>query len=249
MLSRLRRNLTEANYGALALELVVVIAGILLAFQIDRWAEERRDRQQEAHYLERLKADLLFEVTLMDNSIAFADSRIAAVRLLENIAADPNVAAEKPGDTVDALEKATWRSFPHISAYVYSELQSTGNLSLIRSEAVRQALAEYYSYIRFESTIGLDLEIQSQFTRHTAGILTTDELTGIENSQWDHEGIEISATRAVEVAKEFARRNDAINLLPSIAQHHAFNKKVIEKSRADAQQIIAALEEPGQAAP
>ena len=240
MLSRLRRNLAEANYGALALELIVVIVGILVAFQIDRWAEERRDRAQEAQYLERLRADLRFEVELMEQGIEFADSRIAAVRLLESIANDPSVAAEEPVGTLSALERATWRSFPHISAYVYTELQTTGNLSLIQSEALRKDLAEYYSYIRFESMIGLDLETQRQFARQTAGMLTMDELIGIEDRQPQQN--DITAARAIAIAEEFAMRREAVNLLPSIAQHHAFNRNVIENSRDKAKQIIATLD-------
>ena len=240
MLSRLRRNLAEANYGALALELIVVIVGILVAFQIDRWAEERRDRAQEAQYLERLRADLLFEIELMEQGIDFADSRIAAVRLLESIANDPSVAAKDPVGTLSAMERATWRSFPHISAYVYTELQTTGNLSLIQSEVLRKELAEYYSYIRFESMIGLVLETQRQFARQTAGILTMDELIGIENRQPQQIGI--TAARAVALAEEFATRQEAVNLLPSIAQHHAFNRNVIANSRDKARQIIATLD-------
>jgi len=36
MLERLRRNLAESKYGPLGLEMVVVVLGILMAFQIDR---------------------------------------------------------------------------------------------------------------------------------------------------------------------------------------------------------------------
>ncbi len=44
MLGRLRNSLNEANYLTLVLEVFVVILGILIAFQIDRWTEQRRDR-------------------------------------------------------------------------------------------------------------------------------------------------------------------------------------------------------------
>ena len=58
MFARLRRNLVEKNYAPVALELLVVVFGILIAFQIDRWAENRREREQEYEYLVRLKEDL-----------------------------------------------------------------------------------------------------------------------------------------------------------------------------------------------
>ena len=242
MLVRLRRNLAEANYGTLGLEIIVVIAGILIAFQIDRWAQEGHERQQEYQYLERLKKDLLFEIDLMTNGIGFADTRIAAVRLLEEVAANPKIATEKPNDLARAVERVTWRSFPHINAYVYTELQTTGNLSLIKSEALRRDLAEYYSYVLFESTIALNLEIENLFTRLTAGILSTEELVDIEENEWSQRQIEVLPFRALEIARDFAARQNAVDLLPSIAQHHTFNKKVIEASRDRAQQLVVALD-------
>lgn len=242
MLVRLRKNLAEANYGTLGLEIIVVIAGILIAFQIDRWAQEGRERQQEYQYLERLKKDLQFEIDLMADSIGFAERRIAAVLLLEEVAANPKIATEKPNELARAVERATWRSFPHISAYVYTELQSTGNLSLIRSGTLRRDMAEYYSSVQFESSIGLDLEIQNLFTRLTAGILSTAELVDIEENELSQRQIEVLPDRALEIAREFAARQSAIDLLPSIAQHHAFNKKVIEANRDRAQQLVVTLD-------
>ena len=143
MLVNFRKNLAEANFGTLGLELIVVIAGILLAFQIDRWAQEGREREQEYQYLVRLKEDLQFEIGLMADGIDYAEQRIAAVRLLEEAAANPKIATERPNAFAQAVERVTWRSFPNINAYVYTELQSTGNLSLIQSDALRRDVADY----------------------------------------------------------------------------------------------------------
>jgi hypothetical protein len=80
----------------LGLEIIVVIAGILIAFQIDRWALEGRELEQEHHKLVRLKEDLQFEIGLMARSIEYAERRIAAVRLLEDAATNPKIATERP---------------------------------------------------------------------------------------------------------------------------------------------------------
>ena len=113
MFQRLRRSLAESRYGPLGLEIVVVILGILIAFQIDRWAEDRRDRNHEYEYLLRLQEDLQIEILGMDEAIEYAESRIAAVLLLEEVIADPSIVRERPGSLPVALETATWRSFPH----------------------------------------------------------------------------------------------------------------------------------------
>jgi len=214
MLERLRRNLAESKYGPLGLEMVVVVLGILMAFQIDRWAEERHDRTQEYDYLLRLKEDLQVEIRGMDKAIQYAEDRVAAVLLLEEVIANPSIVKEQLGALPVALETATWRSFPQISAFVYTELQSSGNLALIQSEPLRRELANYYSTIQHYSRVGLDLEIQD----------------------------DISMDRAAQIVEELAKRQDAIDLLPNIAQHHVFNQKVIELARAQALSMIEQID-------
>jgi len=242
MLVKLRKNLVEANFGSLGLEIIVVIVGILIAFQIDHWAQEGREREQEYQYLVRLKEDLQFEIGLMADSIKYVEDRIAAVRLLEEAVANPQIATEMPYAFTQAVERVTWRSFPNINAYVYTELQSTGNLSLVRSNALRQYMAEYYSFIQHESGIGLDLEIQNLFTRITAGILSTAELIDIQENELSRREVEIVPDRALKIAREFAARQNAVDLLPSIAQHHSFNRMAIEASRDRAQQLIVVID-------
>ncbi|MDH3547874.1 MAG: hypothetical protein OEQ16_00835 [Gammaproteobacteria bacterium] len=243
MLLKLRKNLAEANYNALGLEMIVVIAGILIAFQIDRWAEERREREQEYQYLVRLKDDLQFEIGLLRAGIDYAEKRVIAALLLEEATDNPKVAAANPNTFVQAVERVTWRSFPNINGFVYTELQSTGNLSLIRSDALRQGLAEYYSYISLESGIGLDLEIQNEFTRLTAGVLSSTELVDIQEDAFVKRQVEILPERALEITRDIASRQDAVNLLPSIIQHHTFNKGAINVSLDKAKLLISTIGE------
>ncbi len=242
MFERWRKNLAESNYGPLGLEIIVVILGILIAFQIDRWAEDRRDREQEYDYLVRLKEDLQIEVQSMDQAIQYAKSRIAAVLLLEEVIANPSIVTRQPKAVPVAIETATWRSFPQINAFVYTELQSTGNLALIRSESLRRDLANHYSSIRHYARVGLDLDIQHQFDRLTAGILSTAELQNIEEGSWDNAASNIPTERVLQIIQELALRQDAIDLLPNVAQHHVFNQKVMELARRRSLKIVEQIE-------
>lgn len=228
----------ERRYGSALLELVVVTLGILIAFQIDRWAEDRRERRQEYEYLLRLKEDLQLEIGRMDEAYDYAQSRIDAGIFLERIVANPALAASEPRILPRALETASWRSFPQISAFVYSELQSSGKLALIRSESLRRSLAEHYASISHSSRVGLDLDIRHQFDRLTAGILTTAEIRAVDDDAWPETSFDISADRAMEIAAELARRQEAIDLLPNMIQHHLFNQKMIALARERAIGII-----------
>jgi hypothetical protein len=232
----------ERKYTTAILELLVVIFGILIAFQIERWVEARRDRQQEYEYLLRLKEDLQLEIGQMDQAYDYAQARIDDALFLEQIVANPSVAITHPKRLPRALETANWRSFPQISAFVYSELQSSGNLALIRSEELRRSLADHYVSIRHFAGVGLDLDIQHQFDRLTAGILTTGELRAIEDESWQESDYQVTEDRAIEIAAEFARRQEAIDLLPNMVQHHVFNQKAIDQARKRALEIIVEID-------
>lgn len=242
MPKRLRKNLAEVNYSALALEIIVVILGILIAIQIDRWAEFRREREQEYDYLVRLKDDLRLEIHSMDEAIQSAESRIVAVVFLEEVVVNPSIVMERPDALPIAIETATWMSFPQINAFVYTELQSSGNLALIQSELLRRELSNHYASIKHFSRFGLDLNIQHQFDRLTAGILSTAELRKIEEETWNITTNNISIDRAIEIAQEFASRKDAIDLLPNVAQHHVFTQKVIASARSQALKMIEQID-------
>ena len=242
MFDQLKKRSADINYGTLALEILVVMAGILIAFQIDRWGEERRERAQEYDYLVRLKEDLQFEIGRMDMAMTYADARLTAVLFLEELAANPSAAMEQPNAVPMAMETATWLSFPQISAFVYTELQSTGGLALLQSQSLRRDLADYYTTVAQESRIGLDLNLQHLFDRLTAGILTTSELTKVEEFAGQDKFQDVSASRALEIAKAFAARQEAVGLLPNIAQYHVFNKKITESYRRQALVIIEEIE-------
>ena len=218
------------------------MVGILIAFQIDRWGEERRERAQEYDYLVRLKEDLQFEIGRMDMAMTYANARLTAVLLLEELAADPSAAMEQPSAVPMALETATWLSFPQISAFVYTELQSTGGLALLQSQSLRRDLADYYTTVAQESHVGLDRNIQHLFDRLTAGILTSAELMELEEVVAHGSLSDVSAARAFEIAQIFAARQEAVDLLPNIAQYHVFNRKIIESYRRQALVIIEEIE-------
>ena len=219
-----------------------MILGILIAFQIDRWAEDRRDREQEYEYLLRLKDDLRIEIKSMDTAIEFAEFRIADIVFLEDVVSSPELVNEQLGAVPVAMEMASWRSFPQINAFVYTELQNSGKLALIRSEILGRELADHYTTIQHYSRFGLAVDAEHHFERLTAGILTTAELKNIEEGTWDNAPSNISKERALEITQKFVLRHDAIELLPSIAQHHIFNQKVVESARSRAMLIIERID-------
>jgi len=66
------------RYAGYALdEVVLVVAGILIALQINNATENRLERQREARFLQNLKADLQLTIRELDHFIATCERRIA----------------------------------------------------------------------------------------------------------------------------------------------------------------------------
>ena len=66
ILSRLRRHLNDQNWFAVALEMVIVITSVFLAFQVNTWNESRKNRLTEAIYLQELREDFQANRVLED---------------------------------------------------------------------------------------------------------------------------------------------------------------------------------------
>jgi hypothetical protein len=241
-LRRALGRLRQHSWFAVLVDLIVVIAGILIALEVDAWAQARDDRRLERVYLQRLKEDLQIERAGMDAAERYAQERIGAARLLGRLLEDPTFAAKEPARVPWALETATWRTFPQINAFVYRELQSTGRFVLIRAEPLRRNLTEHYTTLQIDARVGDDLLAEQRFDAAVAGLLDIDELEAIEKVEGDHAKIAMAPERALALARALAERPPAIAELPSLVQHHTFNLRVIRQMRDRADAIIRQID-------
>ncbi len=79
---------------------MVVVVGIFLGFQLDRWNEDRKEAKTELRYLERLRADLETEKESFLEVIGRSEIRLGQIDLLERVALDPSVAMTDPSGPV-----------------------------------------------------------------------------------------------------------------------------------------------------
>ncbi|MDO1501169.1 DUF6090 family protein [Winogradskyella maritima] len=142
---KIRYNLMEQNktgrYIKYAIgEIILVVIGILIALQINNWNEGRKARASEINYLKNLKADLSSEI---ENTKNFADYRYAKAKsasLLLNSEA-PNSIEDVENYTNTYEQVFIWHVYvPNNNTF--KELLSSGNLSLIKNEAIKNKLLE-----------------------------------------------------------------------------------------------------------
>jgi hypothetical protein len=133
----------QAILGALG-EIAVIVIGILIALAVDRWKEARSERRLEREYLEGLERDLRQDSTRLSD---YCDEVTTALAEAENLLEVLRGTAEPAGDSFGGqLIRTANGNEPIYSLTAYTEL-SSGNLRLIRNDALRHQIVEYYSAI------------------------------------------------------------------------------------------------------
>ncbi len=125
---RISSSLRGADFGALLLELVVLIAGILLALAVDRWNQDRLERIETNRIVERLRADTRSNLTMFERILPEMEATLTDVRALFRALESGTMSGADPAQIERAI---TWvdvvPSYPLLFA-AYDELVATGGL-------------------------------------------------------------------------------------------------------------------------
>ena len=128
----------QLPWKRLVAEVVAIVFGILLAFAIDAWWQDRADRQVEAQYLRALRDDLDASLSLLDEADA---SQQLQIEYLESLLRIDEIDPE-PEDVRLWLREGVFvigTYQPQLSSL--RDLESSGQSQLIRDLALRSALA------------------------------------------------------------------------------------------------------------
>lgn len=142
------------------LEVLVIIFGILGAFALNNWNENRKNRNEESTILSNLVEDLKADKAGLEESIVWLTNRMAHVDSILTL-------IENPGLLVNEAKLVHWLiTSGYILDYTpvyptYTEILGSGKLSLIESEEIKKLLSYYKS--NFDNDVRV-------FTSYDAGI-------------------------------------------------------------------------------
>jgi hypothetical protein len=215
-------------------EIVLVVLGILIALQINNWNEDRKEGLIEQNYLKRLLVDLEDDYQTLTFSKGLSKVRINQINLLTDVIKSPELSNENPKQIIESIEKVTWRSYLPLSRIVYNELLNSGKMSLIQSEQLRALLSKYYgSAEHWEMILNLE-DAQKMFSHATAGLLSNDMFSAIENSESTDQtistqdlAIDLEKNEVDRIVQELSFNTEAIKWLPKIYHYHVLSDKVI----------------------
>lgn len=158
ILRRLSQHVKDQNWFAVALDFVIVVSGILIAFQITSWNEARKDHRAELRYLAELAVNLEADVAQAQEGQEVSLRRLAlAEAVLRPIVPDLErlflfieiEGALPPFGGLEAVPYAGLTStFYMVSAdSTFQELVQTGNIGVLSNRALVKDLTAYYSRV------------------------------------------------------------------------------------------------------
>jgi hypothetical protein len=144
LLRRVTEQRRAQNWTAVAIDLVIVVIGVYLGIEVSNWNERRAEAHRAQAYLERLEADLQYNVRELGKRRMFWGTVAKEGRLA--------LAYAEEGTLAEGSAWATLRAFFHacqvwrltFNDTTYAEMRSAGELSLINAPGIREAFADYF---------------------------------------------------------------------------------------------------------
>jgi len=159
ILRRLAGHLRRGNWSTLLLELVVVVVGLFLAFQLDRWYESQRSKSELNAHLVSLAEDFTENEIRLATAISEGNQEMeAAITLRAEIRKDsPDLSVAELNQLIS--QTSLLPAFNAVDL-AYRNLISDGTLSDLPSSDLKKELAEFYAAYELTKIIQNTQELQ-----------------------------------------------------------------------------------------
>lgn len=252
---RLRQHVRSHDWFAVGIDLLVVIVGIYLGFQVAAWDEHRQLLNQREDYLSRLIDDLQDDV--QEAEIVDRINRRGAQRIdwIEQILGGSVQASESDLQMQDFFSLANTRRIV-LRRNTFDEMQTSGKFgALVDDPALRDDLVEYYSdrVVRDQFNSILDAA-EGRFRERFAGVLTSDQLLGNwfdefkQQIDFDFPPESSSPAEVAAVIQKMQARPQLLDALPDLKNAKVLSMREgnIVRSRAEGlieriQQVVKQL--------
>jgi len=223
-LRRVAELVRNRDWFGIAIEVAVVTLGVLLAFQIDQWGQNRRQAREERQFLERMYGET--EEAIRENDWAVqlhARIRRAAVEGLKR--ANDNAALASFAATPESCMSGA--SFPGLgfNDTSYEELSTSGRLNIVSDPVLRAELREV-------AAAQAEAVTQLNYSR-AQGIPITQALDPYVSLGFDQDGNRTCRTDWPALVKDHAARNAVVRnarYQALVWQKRAYTRDVLAKA-------------------
>ena len=183
LLRRITKHVRDQNWFAVALDFFIVVAGILIAFQITNWNEARSESRLKDYYLERIDSDLTETKDYLSTRLEQAEATLVIIDTFAAALNNPDIEDEELiRKTTDYFARGTDLFDFKVTRITFDELSSTGNLEILGRGPFVAALTRLYTdfadqdldlLVNTEWVIGFESDLIAQFDWFRFDDLTT----------------------------------------------------------------------------
>ena len=250
LIKRVVSQFRAQDWIALWSELVIVVVGIFVAIQVDRWWEHQDELQQEQLFIARLIADVERDLNAIEYSITLAEYRLSLSNLLIAATLDPEHVRDRPAMFMTAVHQSSFTNTPSLRSDTFEELRSTGGLSLLRADELKSALFEYYRYDEnMRQYLSLQLMTEFRHFQLAAGILTNEQYVWMQDemgyvSPTTKLQVEFSEAQISALVESADRLKNSAELVAWLPEGRSMQLELIDTHRgrlARAESLLAIL--------
>ena len=144
LLRRITEHLKEQNWIAIGLDLIVVVVGLFLAFQIDRWYQDQQIKSSQVEHFEALAVDFEASRFSLERDIGLHLDAIDASLIL--LAYDEESAEDLSNDDFyDLMRRVQYMGNWSPQTRAYDVLVFSGQIDVIEDDELKSDLAAYYA--------------------------------------------------------------------------------------------------------
>lgn len=253
MIRRIVKAILNNQFLTLLSELFIVVIGIFIAFQVDRWWAGRTDDFQKRQYISRLSQDFKRDTASIQYAINLANIRLGLSDLLLSVSNDLSKIEDQHEAFLVAVNQAAFTHTPSLNSDSFEELRSTGKLELLENDSLKSALFEYYRFDEDQRQY-LQLQLLTEFKHFelASGILTNQQQKWVQDSIYIlGPGLEDRLDKlsypdefeVLEAAKRLQSDMDLIAWLPQLREMQLEIIWVNNERKKLAESILSILEE------
>ena len=151
ILARLSAAIRTQNWFAVALEFVIVIAGVVIGFQVTAWNAARQESIVERDTLVRLHQDIASSRTAQIRDIAYLEQQMADQAIVLDSLSRCAVSPEDDAMFQRGVSTLGWVNPPRLNRRTIDEMLASGRANIIRNRAIRDELADIVATVEWRA--------------------------------------------------------------------------------------------------
>ncbi|MEQ8435755.1 MAG: hypothetical protein RIA71_16110 [Oceanicaulis sp.] len=251
ILDNLSRAFKTQNWFAVATEFVIVIAGVVIGFQINAWNETRAERALGQTYQALIVGEIERQRAAYEAMVRSAASVIQEVEVVAAAIDDPESVRSDPDRFISAVWFSRYRSYRDTQRIIYDGMESSGRIALIDDEEAVQEIRAFYRMVAgTDSILVNDWNPWSRYNIALEGYLTAYEIAAIQAASASGTSHELfTADEAAALAARMRENPEVVRLVRSITMRHYAVQGFAESAIVQSDSILSNLGARQEAAP